>query len=105
LDGGKIPCLLVENKADLLGNDDENITELQDFSKEHDFCGCFRTSAKTGLNIDESMRLLISTIIQRMEAMQGSSDKEVFTTERKVVKLDENKVTQPKRKGGKDSCC
>jgi hypothetical protein len=52
------------------------------------------------------MKTLILTIIKRMEDMQTKSETEVFTTERKVVKLDENKVSPTKKgRGGKDTCC
>ena len=99
-----MPCVLVENKADLLeGEPDE--TELNDFAKNNDFCGCFRTSAKTGLNISESMEFLIKNIIKRMEDMQSKGN-EVFTTDRKSVALDPEKHNQAataKRK--KDNGC
>ena len=104
LDGGKLPCVLVENKADLLeGEPDE--TELNEFAKNNEFCGCFRTSAKTGLNISESMEYLIKNIIKRMEDMQSKGN-EVFTTDRKSVALDPEKHNQAattKRK--KDNGC
>ena len=78
LDGGKLPCLLVENKADLLEEENaEKNPELEEFGSSNGFCGSFRTSAKTGLNINESMEYLIKNIIQRMEAMQSKGN-EVF---------------------------
>ena len=96
---------MVENKADLIeGEQDE--TELNEFAKTNEFCGCFRTSAKTGLNISESMEYLIKTIIKRMEDMQ-SKGSEVFSTERKSVALDPEKHNQAavnKRKKN-DGCC
>jgi 50S ribosomal subunit-associated GTPase HflX len=106
LDGGKLPCLLVENKADLLDGDNvEKDPELEEFGSSNGFCGSFRTSAKTGLNINESMEYLIKNIIQRMEAMQSKGN-EVFTTDRKSVALDpekHNEVAQKRKQ--KDGCC
>ena len=107
LDGGKLPCLLVENKADLLENGEEEDPSLQEFAQTNEFCGCFRTSAKTGLNISESMEYLIKTIIKRMEDM-SSKGNEVFTTERKSVALDPEKHNQAavaKRKKDQGGCC
>ncbi len=78
---------------------------LEQFAKENEFCGCFRTSAKTGYNISESMEFLIKTIIKRMEDMQSKGN-EVFTTDRKSVALDPEKHNQAataKRK--KDNGC
>ncbi len=102
-----MPCLLVENKADLLEGDVENDPELQDFAQKGEFCGCFRTSAKTGLNISEAMEYLIKNIIKRMEDMQQKGN-EVFTTDRKSVALDpekHNQAAEAKRKKNKDGCC
>ena len=99
LDGGKLPCLLVENKADLLEDDNaEKNPELEEFGNSNGFCGSFRTSAKTGLNINESMEYLIKNIIQRMEAMQSKGN-EVFTTDRKsgALKHEKNKEIYKKR--------
>ena len=98
---------LVENKVDLTDNGEGEDSSLNEFCKENDFCGCFRTSAKTGLNISESMEFLIKTIIKRMEDMQNKGN-EVFTTERKSVALDPEKHNQAataKRKKDKDGCC
>jgi 50S ribosomal subunit-associated GTPase HflX len=101
-----LPCLLVENKVDLLDNPDEDDPALQEFARTNEFCGCFRTSAKAGINISESMEFLIKTIIKRMEDMQSKGN-EVFSVERKSVALDPEKHTQTaatkrKKDGG---CC
>ena len=102
-----MPCLLVENKVDLLDVQELECPELQQFAQNGEFCGCFRTSAKAGTNISESMEYLIKTIIKRMEDMQSKGN-EVFTTERKSVALDPEKHNQTavsKRKKDKDGCC
>ena len=91
-----------------MDGDVENDPELQEFAKNNEFCGCFRTSAKTGLNISESMEFLIKTIVKRMEDMQNKGNEEVFSTERKSVALDPEKHNQAataKRKKDKDGCC
>ena len=107
LDGGRLPCLLVENKIDLLDEGNENDPELENYAQSNGFCGCFRTSAKTGVNISESMEFLIKNIIKRMEDMSQKGN-EVFTTERKNVSLDpqkHNEATTSQRKKNKDGCC
>ena len=106
VDGGKLPCLLVENKADLLeGDNPGESSDLKSFAETNGFCGSFRTSAKTNLNVNESMQFLINNIIQRMEAVQ-SKGKEVFSDERKIVNLDPIKHNESgqKRKQKKDCC-
>ena len=66
-DGKPLPCILAENKADLLSSlEMNNAQDLTKFSNDNNFTGCFRTSAKTGLNIGESMDFLISNIINRL---------------------------------------
>ena len=78
VNGDKLPCILIENKVDLLDKEDiDNTKELEEFTKDNGFVGCFRTSAKTGKNIDEAMKYLINNIIRRFEAMQ-TKEGEVF---------------------------
>ena len=91
LDGGKLPCILIENKVDLLDKEDiDNTKELEEFTKNNGFVGCFRTSAKTGKNINEAMSYLIENIIMRFNAMQ-TKEGDVFKTERKSITLDPDK--------------
>ena len=107
LDGDKLPCLLVENKADLLNQNMENFSELEKFSNNNGFCGCFRTSAKTGLNISESMEYLIKNIIKRMEDLK-EKEGEVFSSGRQSVKLEPEKHNDncsSKIKRIKNRCC
>ena len=106
LDGGKLPCLLVENKVDLLDDPNaEHSTELDEFAQNNDFIGSFRTSAKTGFNINESMSFLIKKIIERMENMT-SKNLDVFSTERKSVALDPDKHSEvAQRNQKKEGCC
>ena len=66
--GSKIPCILVESKVDLLPVDEQDkIDELKQFSDENGFNGCFRTSAKTGKNVSESMEFLVKEIIKKLK--------------------------------------
>ena len=69
LDGGKLPCLLVENKVDLVDFEDD--PSILEFAKNNEFCGAFRTSSKTGFNVCESMEYLIRNIIKRMKDFQA----------------------------------
>jgi len=61
--------------------------ELIDFASKNKFDGVFRTSAKTGSNINEAMSFLIETILDRMSKI---SSKE-FMPDRKTVTLDPEK--------------
>ena len=65
-----MPCILLENKADLLNKDEiDNTHELEEFSEYNGFDCFFRTSAKTGLNVNEAMEYLIDNIIKRLDIM------------------------------------
>lgn len=104
MDGGTLPCLLVENKIDLLSNE-LNIDELRQYGTQHGFIGAFGTSAKTGANIEEAMRELVTNIIDRMESMKNKNEgADVFTTKGHTVILDrEENSNLPIRK--KKECC
>ena len=62
-DGKPLPTILIENKADLLSTNDWDIENLKSFANSYNFIAGFRTSAKTWLNITESMDFLIKNII------------------------------------------
>ena len=65
-----MPCILVENKADLLDkNEIDNTQELEEFSEYNGFDCFFRTSAKTGLNVNKAMEYLINSIKKRLDIM------------------------------------
>ena len=66
LDGGKLPCVLVENKVDLLAeNEIGNDERLKSFAEQNGFIGSFRVSAKTRFNVDKSMEFLLRNVIER----------------------------------------
>ena len=71
----------MENKADLLDNEKIDDPELTEFANKNGFDGAFRTSAKTGLNINESMTFLITNIIKRMESININIKKEMTSSD------------------------
>ena len=106
IDGGKLPCVLVENKIDLLPDDEKmkDDPELKSFAEINGFIGSFRSSAKEGINIAEAMEFLIKGVIKRLEA-QAEKGNDVFTTDRKSVVLNQEKHTTSSVKKKKDGCC
>jgi len=83
----------------------ENCQELQDFAKNNGYCGAFRTSAKTGLNISDSIEFLIRNIIERMENIPSDLP-DIFNFNRKSVALDPEKHNEPASRGQrKEACC
>ena len=104
MDGKNVPCVLVENKADLLKpNEVDNVANLKGFANVNGFIASFRTSAKTGFNINESMSFLIEHILQRMSTITAKE----FTTDRNSVTLDPSKHENVDkiREGQKGGCC
>ena len=89
-DGGKLPNILVQNKVDLLKNND--MKELEEFSKKNGFDAFFKTSAKTGYNINESMDKIIDIIIKRNRAIESKE----MNMDRKTLAID------PEKSGNKD---
>lgn len=99
--------MLLENKADLLSEDERNDdTALNNFSQKNNFDGSFKTSAKTGFNVDKAMDFFIGTILQRMEHLfQSNQEKNVFKTGRNVVELKAQYQVSQQIKPKNDNCC
>ena len=85
----------------------DNDEELKKFSEENGFNGYFRTSAKTGKNINESMEFLIIEVIKKLEEVAANGNAEL-NQERKSLALDpdkHNKEADQIRKKENSGCC
>ena len=106
LDGTNIPAILIRNKIDLLENENNNDDEekMKKFCEEHSFLRCFKTSAKTGTNIEESMNFLISTIIDKIEKLieRGSNP---FIKDRQSIVINPTKHTENSKDINTLGCC
>ena len=100
----KIPCFLIENKIDLVDeNTAKNITELSEFSQNNSFSGFYRTSAKTGENVDYIMNSIIGYVISKVDECSKKGD-----TIQQRTSLIELKVEDAKNKNDKisnEDCC
>ena len=106
MDGMRLPCLFIENKRDLVKKKKKEDAEiLIEFAKTNGFIGCFRTSAKTGKKVSESMEFLIKNIINRMEqAMMGDEGQKREV--RKSLQLDPKNHTKAENaRRRKKGCC
>ena len=92
MDGGYLPCVLVENKIDLVENKDvvSDETEIKKFANENKFDNHFRTSAKMGIGINECMDYLIKAILERSEKVVKEGQ-DPFEKERKSLVLQHPK--------------
>ena len=99
----KIPIILVENKCDLLGEDEnkynKDLDELNIFGENNNLNKCFRTSALNGFNVEESFNFLIDEII-RMFGNDNSNER------KDTVKLKNEGQQQTNiRSQQKNKCC
>ena len=100
----KIPCFLIENKIDLVDeNTVKNISELSEFSQNNNFSGFYRTSAKTGENVDFIMNSIISYAINKVKECMKKSDK--IEQRRSFFELKEDKIKNKNEKNSNDDCC
>jgi len=108
IDDSNIPAILIRNKVDLLEEkndneyDDENM--IKEFCEKNKFLRCFKTSAKTGTNIEEAMNFLISNIIDRMDkiAQSGSNP---FEKQRESLVLQKSKNSDNNKDNNMNGCC
>ena len=107
IDGGMLPCILIENKIDLI--DEELVkddSEIKKFVDENKLDNHFRTSAKMGIGINESMDYLIRTILDRLSKVAKEGENPLEKDKNNLV-LEASKVKKPN--SGEESnngmCC
>lgn len=100
-----IPIIIIENKCDLLGENEEDynkgIEELKKFGQENNIKECFRTSAMTGYGVEESMNFLIKEIIKATTNYNEMFDEEESI--RETIALSEKPHYSVR--GSKNKCC
>ena len=105
VDNEKIPFILVGNKIDLIEDEQhDNVNQrTKEISDKYGFINYYLTSAKDGINIDESMKYLIEFIIDRMNKFCNENGVE-FGQRRKDsqrLKKNNNVIRKEESKG----CC
>ena len=107
LDGTNIPSILIRNKVDLLEENNENEDDedmIKDFCEKNNFLKCFKTSAKTGANIEEAMMFLIGNIVDKLEKISLSGNNPF--EKRESLVLDNNKHKESnKENNNNNGCC
>jgi Ras-related protein Rab-32 len=77
--GKPLPVILLANKADLPDHVVDK-AELDAFCKEHGFICWMETSAKTNLNIEESVKGLVTNILSHTDAFEAHRLKKAAET-------------------------
>ena len=95
-----LPVVLLANKCDL-PNPAVNKDQLDAFCKEHGFVAWFETSAKDNKNIEESVKGLVTSILQHPEAFLAQ--KEAKKEEGAGGKVSMSLAGEEKKKEG--GCC
>ena len=94
IDDEKIPFILIGNKIDLIKTEEnKKIIEekTRNICNNYGFMNYFLTSAKEGINIDESMKYLLDHIIERFEKFCEDNEKEFGQKRKDTLKLDSEK--------------
>jgi len=98
--------LLIENKVDLVSEEYvKNVSEIKEFTEKNKFIGFYRSSAKAGVNINESMEFLIKTIVDRMKSLSKYDEDCLMENDRRSIVLDSNKYSVGKEKSKGGGCC
>ena len=105
LDGTNIPAILIRNKVDLIeeNNNLDDEDKIKDFCEKNKFLRCFKTSAKTGTNIEEAMMFLISNIVDKMDKISQSGSNPF--EKRESIVLDNKKHTEKNNDDNNFGCC
>ena len=97
-----LPIILVENKCDLLGDDEskynQDFEQLNIFGENNNLDKCFRTSALNGFNVEASFNYLIDEIIKSL----GNNNSEERKDTLKLKKVEQQTHIRSKEK---NKCC
>ena len=101
-DGSVIPNILIQNKIDLINEENKDNYEIEEFSKKNKFDAWFQTSAKTGKNISECMDKLLDIIINKLNEINLNES----NYNKNSLSLDPDKCSEiDKIRNTQDGCC
>ena len=103
IDISEIPIIVIENKCDLLGNNEDdynkNIDSLKSFAEENNINKCFRTCAINGFGIEDSINFLIREIVGNNQTNRNERSDSI------VLKKDLHQDSVPIRGNKNKKCC
>jgi len=100
VDGKMIPMVILQNKYDLLENQGRKLdfqTEeyIKEFANKHDFKAGYQVSAKSNMNLDNSIECLVKNIL-KMNIFEARKDNFAKNDNKSVLKLTQTQVNQNK---------
>ena len=106
IDGDKLPFIFIQNKVDLIKDDQDYlnqiINETKKIAEDNQFLGYYLTSVKENVNVVEPIKFLIENIVDRLEKYYSEGNNN-FTESKgsKACTLEKNNKNK-KKDGG---CC
>ena len=106
IDGDKLPFIFIQNKVDLIKDDQEYLNQILNETKkiaeDNQFLGYYISSVKENVNVEEPIKFLIENIIDRLEKYYSEANNNYSESKgRKTYTLEKNDKNN-KKDGG---CC
>ena len=106
IDGNKLPFILIQNKIDLIKNDENFLNfitnETKKLAEDKDFIGIYMTSVKENINVEEPISFLIDNIVDRLDKFSCEGNNNFLKSKRKETYKLEANGRKDKKEGG---CC
>ena len=108
IDGEKLPFILIQNKIDLIKNDEDYlnciVNESKKLADDKEFIGYYLTSVKENINVEEPIHFLIDNIVDRLDKYnsENNNNNNTFIQRKGTHKL---KTKNEKIKKDDDGCC
>lgn len=108
IDGEKLPFILIQNKIDLIKDDNDYLSfatnETKKMSEDKEFIGYYMTSVKENINVEEPIHYLIDNIVERLDKFSSNENLNFIGIQgRDTYKLDKN--SQKDKNNKKEGCC
>ena len=108
IDGEKLPFILIQNKIDLIKDDNDYLSfatnETKKMSEDKEFIGYYMTSVKENINVEEPIHYLIDIIVERLDKFSSNENLNFIGIQgRDTYKLDKN--SQKDKNNKKEGCC
>lgn len=106
IDDTPLPCILVQNKIDLVSEKDIiNDSDFQKFSERNNFLNCFRTSVKLNIGVDNVMNFLLEYIINKLIEISEEKISDTHSVNSFRISQSGNESVMTDINNGIENCC